>query len=711
MRRELQLYIQDTRVDLFKDETVSLTDSIKNVKDIKKVFTTFTKTFTLPASSTNNKLFKHNYNFNIEGGFDNRKKVDAKIELNHVPFRTGKIKLEGVDLKENQAHTYRVTFFGNIVELKDKLGEKKLSDLDLTSYNTEYNPTAIETNLTSSNVASDDIIAPLITHSQRLFYNSDTSVDVADSGNLHYHSGGGQHIKGVKWNELKYALRVNKIIEAIETDFNLSFSSDFFKNTSLTEFDHLYMWLHRKSGAVEDLSGSTTTFETIVDGWTPATITDGIIKSTFGYEYNLTATTFTTNIPTFDNPTLPTTTGLHDFYVQLETTDTDAYDVALQRDGITVFSKTNHTGDIKISADSSDTHNFTYAAGSYQVIITSTSQISFSGIFWYSLFKYQSGTSNFTLFANSTNANTGAYNTNSSFTFNVDKQIPDMKIIDFLTGLFKLFNLVAYVESNVIQVKPLDTYYSSFNTYDITQYTNVDKSQVNTALPFKEIIFEFEDTDSFLANTFGELNNRKWGKIFYNEGQDLAESEYKIQAPFGHFLFERISDTATTNNQGQRNIQWGYSVDSNQDPYIGKPLLFYPVYVTTGVISFVDAVDINNVATSHKQITKVNIPSNTPSVSSSTNDMQLNFNNEVNEYTNDTTFVASLFEKYYSNYIRSVFNVKQRITKVNARLPMNILLNYSLADKFIISGKSYRINSITTNLTTGEADIELLNIL
>ncbi len=711
MRRELQLYIQDTRVDLFKDETVSLTDSIKNVKDIKKVFTTFTKTFTLPASSTNNKLFKHNYNFNIEGGFDNRKKVDAKIELNNVPFRTGKIKLEGVDLKENQAHTYRVTFFGDIVELKDKLGEKKLSDLDLSSYNTEYNPTAIETNLTSSTVASDDIIAPLITHSQRLFYNSDTSVDVADSGNLHYHSGGGQHIKGVKWNELKYALRVNKIIEAIETDFNLSFSSDFFKNTSLTEFDHLYMWLHRKSGAVEDLSGSTTTFETIVDGWTPATISDGAIKSTFGYEYNLTATTFTTNIPTFDNPTLPTTTGLHDFYVQLQTTDTDAYDVALQRDGITVFSKTNHTGDIKISADSSDTHNFTYAAGSYQVIITSTSQISFSDIFWYSLFKYESGPADFSLFANSTNANTGAYNTNSSFTFNVDKQIPDIKIIDFLTGLFKLFNLVAYVESNVIQVKPLDTYYSTSNTYDITQYTNVDKSQVNTALPFKEIIFEFEDTDSFLANTFGELNNRKWGKIFYNEGQDLAESEYKIQAPFGHFLFERISDTATTNNQGQRNIQWGYSVDSNQDPYIGKPLLFYPVYVTTGVISFVDAVDINNVATSHKQITKVNIPSNTPSLSSSTNDMQLNFNNEVNEYTNDTTFSDSLFQKYYSNYIKSVFNVKQRITKVNARLPMNILLNYSLADKFIISGKSYRINSITTNLTTGEADIELLNIL
>ena len=711
MKRELQLYIQDTRVDLFKDETVSLTDSIKNVKDIQKVFTTFTKSFSLPASATNNKLFEHNYNFNIEGGFDNRKKVDARIELNHVPFRTGKIKLEGVDLKNNQAHTYRVTFFGDVVDLKDKLGEKKLSDLDLTSYNRQYDPTTVETFLTALTAQNSSVIIPLITHSQRLFYNSDTSADVADTGNLHYHSGGGQHVKGVKWNELKYALRVNKIIEAIETDFGLSFSSDFFKNTSLEEFDHLYMWLHRKSGAVEDLSGSTTTFETVVDGWTPATISNGIIGVYLGYEYNLTATTFTTNIPTFDNPTNLNATGLHDFFVQLQTTDTDAYDVVLQRDGITVFSKTNHTGDIKISADSSDTHNFTYAAGSYQVIITSTSQISFSNIFWYSLFKYNTGGVIYTLFANSTNAATGAYNTNSTFTFNADKQIPDMKIIDFLTGIFKLFNLVAYVENNVIQVKPLDTYYATSNTYDITEYTDINQSQVNTALPFKEVVLEFEDTQSFLANTFGELNNRKWGKIFYNQGEDLAESEYKIQAPFSHFLFERISDTATTNNEGQKNIQWGYSVDSNQDPYIGKPLLFYPVQINTGGISFVDAVNINNVASSHKQITNVNIPSNSPSLSAATNDMQLNFNREVNEYTNDSSFADSLFEKYYSSYIKSVFDVRQRITKVKAILPMNILLNYSLADKFIISGKVYRINTITTNLTTGEADIELLNVL
>ena len=94
MKREVQLYISDTRVDLFKDETISLTDTIQNVRDISKVFATFTKTFTLPASSTNNKLFQHYYNFNIidasdisKSAFDARKKVDAEIFINHASFK------------------------------------------------------------------------------------------------------------------------------------------------------------------------------------------------------------------------------------------------------------------------------------------------------------------------------------------------------------------------------------------------------------------------------------------------------------------------------------------------------------------------------------------------------------------------------------------------------------------------------------------------
>ena len=66
---------------------------------------------------------------------------------------------------------------------------------------------------------------------------------------------------------------------------------------------------------------------------------------------------------------------------------------------------------------------------------------------------------------------------------------------------------------------------------------------------------------------------------------------------------------------------------------------------------------------------------------------------------------------YYKNYITSVFNPKNRITKVSAYLPMKILLNYNLADRFIIGDHQYKINSITTNFKNGKSEIELLNDL
>ena len=72
--QQVQLFIEDQRIELFKDEVISLTETIQNVKDIAKVFTDFTKTFSVPATKETNKLFKHYYNFDIVGGFDARTK-------------------------------------------------------------------------------------------------------------------------------------------------------------------------------------------------------------------------------------------------------------------------------------------------------------------------------------------------------------------------------------------------------------------------------------------------------------------------------------------------------------------------------------------------------------------------------------------------------------------------------------------------------------
>src|SRR5210317_399830 len=143
--QRLQLYIEDNDgnyplVDLFENENVQLTSTIQDIKDIGKVFTDYSQTFTVPASETNNKIFRHYYTYNITGNaYDARKKKKAKLHINYMPFREGKIFLNSVKMKENKAYAYELIFYGNTVSLKDLIGDDELTNLTyLQNFNHLY---------------------------------------------------------------------------------------------------------------------------------------------------------------------------------------------------------------------------------------------------------------------------------------------------------------------------------------------------------------------------------------------------------------------------------------------------------------------------------------------------------------------------------------------------------------------------------------------
>ena len=679
--QSIQLYIQGQRVDMFKDESVSITQSIKNVKDVAKIFTEFTKTFTLPASKTNNKIFKHYYNFDIVDGFDARTKKSATIELNHLPFKKGKIKLDGVELKNRRPYAYKVTFFGNTVDLKDLLGEDKLNSLSsLNSLNETYSQSEIKSAL-QRNPASNDVLVPLITHSKRLYF--DSGDNTQNTGNLYYNSGN-KH--GVAWSELKYALRIHKIIEAIQTKYGLTFSTDFFTSSNAPYYN-LYMWLHRKKGDVSS-GGQVFQYTKLIDGWSTATgeVANMINSSTLEITYESFVTSFS---------------------LSLTRAASTPYDISISRDGTTIYSETN------ITATSKSINLGSYIDNAeYSVTLAYTSALSFSNISWeldYELPLEPPGTDTFS---------TGTFTAPADFEFVITEQIPEMKVIDFLTGLFKMFNLVAYVEDDgTIKVQTLDDFYATANNYDISQYVDVNNSQVDVALPYREVSFGYTDTKTFLAATHNQLLNQEWARIDYTQvdtdGNIVDGGLYKIDAPFGHLKYERlinIDDSSSTS------VQWGWSADDNQESYIGKPVLFYPVYNlingTYSTISYVTIVNPDGSYNNHESLSgSINMPSNSVSFSSATSTANINFNAEKNEYTGDSSFTGTLFENYYKTYIQDVFNIKARLTKVKAYLPMKILLNFTLADRFDINGQRYKINSIETNLATGESNIELLNEL
>ena len=701
--QQVQIYINDERVEMFDFESVTITDTIKDVRDVSKIFTEYSQTFSLPASKTNNKIFKHYYNNDVVNSFDSRIRVPAKIELNNIAFKYGYIKLEGVDLKNNKANTYRITFFGNTVSLKDLLGDDLLSSLSwLDNFSLPYSSANIKTHLTTgvnktvdSVVYANPIQVPLITHTQRLIYNtsSHSSTDF-NTGNLVYDGNVG-HKHGVKWNELKYAIRLNIIIRAIEKKYtiangysqNLTFSDDFFNTATSNDFSELNMWLHRVKGGVTN-GGQVETYSYIVNNFTDevkeqSSISNGVLLLLgFGQ---------TAGVQKVLRTNLVVSSG----------SASTSYSFNVLRDGLSVYSSGLISGsvfniNIPVNINSS-----------YTIQINTTSPILFQNISWnYSYYDTeQQSTVN-------EDYNTSSVTISQSFDFNITQQIPKMKVLDFLTAIFKMFNLVAYVEGTEIVVETLDAYYADGESYNITKYIDVEESQVNSVLPFREIVFGYEGLGSFLTKRHNELFNEEWGTEEYNteDSSIFTGGIYKYKIPFEHMKFERLIDINQTASPSfpTTNIQWGFSVDNNQDSYIGKPLVFY-IARQTADISFVDIVDGNNEPDSHVKIENYFAPANSNlSLPVFTDRQSINFSPESDEWEL-TPNKKSLFNSYHSNYISGIFNKTNRLTKMTAFLPLRVLLKYTLRDRFIVFGKSYKINSIETNMHNGKSQLELLS--
>ena len=112
--RDVSLYVNNVKLDLFKDEEIQITSSIQNVQDISKVFTDFSQTFTVPCTKTNNEVFEYYYNSDVDASFSAQNRQESRIEINNTIFRVGKLQLESAEVKGLQSDNYKVTFYGEV---------------------------------------------------------------------------------------------------------------------------------------------------------------------------------------------------------------------------------------------------------------------------------------------------------------------------------------------------------------------------------------------------------------------------------------------------------------------------------------------------------------------------------------------------------------------------------------------------------------------
>ena len=719
--------VQDfVQVDLMEEDLISLTQVIQDVKSIDKVFTDFSKTFNLPASKTNNKLFQYWYNPDIEG-FDNQVMSNARIELNHFAFKEGKIRLESVVMRNGQPSLYKITFFGNTVKLNDLIGEDKLQNLVwLNNFNHEYSNANVKNgfefglNSTIDSVSYPDaIIYPLIAHSQQYIYdatnNTDSGLNISTNTTE-------QTKRGVFAEDLKPAILVKHIIKAIEEQYSLTFKSgEFFDSTHVF---NLYMWLHRDKGKIEVDNSITIDNETF-SCFTSSEIPSGQACTYFS----------STSTSLFDNGTykIQCIQDILEFEFEVEVTPLTGFtsveyttEIVDSLTGVVVASKTKSGVSLLFKSYSNNFANFVSAdfieIGEKRNLVTRIrSDVPFN-------FRLNLTTRVYDFTTNSPAPTTGLIQAEflsttvplslSNPQINITDEIPDIKVLDFLNGLFKMFNLTSFVNfEGEIVVQRLDDFFASGQTLDLTEYIKTDEHVVNKTLPFSEVDLEYVEPKSILAQTFLNTNNRKYGEVEY-KGDAKDKNIYKVTAPFEHMLYSRLSDLTSN---AFTDVQTGCFLDEELNPSIGQPLLFYGVYrtgISTGInFAYCTRPDTYGALASNPALnftlTAYWMPHHANELGSASTapTFNLNFGSEIDTY-NLTDYSGnnnSLFQKNYENYITRVFNKKTRLFNYKAVLPLKILLQLSLDDKVIVGTRLFTINSMTTKLQSGETEFELLN--
>jgi hypothetical protein len=641
--------------------------SITNFNNLGSLFTDYSQTFTVPASKHNNTIFKHWYEsavgltsdedpLDVDFAFDHRIKYYGYIEIDSIPFRDGKFLMQKANKKNNFIESYTINFVGNLVQLKDKFKEDKLNVLEgYESLNFEYNFTNV------IDGAYPNIKFPLIASTRRFEFETGTSSDVTTTAGA------------IPYTELFPAIRVSKIFDFIESTYDLNFVGDFL-NYAL--FKELFLFCKNSEefnfyGEPQSPNFTSTTpasfpeFNLALD---QCTVSFGLDPDALRLESWIkvypTDPTIKYTVQIFDNDVLYATyediegdsdLGYYSKYRQQENTINGQY----------------------------VTRRFTYKISS-ELPMTYDAFVNLKR-------NYGSATTFFYRTANS-------YSNTTSGDLQIRKYIPDLTVEAFVTSIVKALNLVVIpINENTFEFQPLEAFYQEGRVVDLSEYIHAEDIEVNRPNLFRQISFKYEKSDNVLNTNFRNTFNRDYGDLTYDNPNSAYTTNYEVKLPFENIMWERYTGydfiTATC---------WNI----NLQPYVPKPILMYYNGIqelSDGNIYYTDGTTPS---------LYLDYPRFTNELGAGGSDLSylqtLNWGEEIS-----TWFLGSapsgLFQRYYQNSIFNIYNQRTRVIKAKAQLDTYWLTSLKLNDRIVVSNKRYLINTMTTDLTTGAVDFELIN--
>lgn len=695
MTNQVELYIIideiAKRIELFKDEKISVTSSIQNSNDIGKVFTDFSQSFTIPATDYNNKVFSHWYESDVDNGFNHKIRYNGFININTVPFREGSFQLEKANRKNGSIESYTVTFYGNLTQLKELFKEDKLNSLinpetldsAYDELNHEYSSTQV---INRIKTGPHNVMYPLLGNSRKFEYETgNAGLDITTSSGA------------IPWNDLFPAIKLVDIFSFIQAHYNITFVGSFLNSI---QFSKLRLLLKNSEKVAYFTPPTKINFNTKSitqnNTGTPQTFTD----------LNLTTDTLSPDWGFSNDRNRQIICPIR----ITPTVNNIEYKLTVFNNGVLWQTYDNLFGiqtiyfyDNNYFNDQTN-YNFTFYIQSNSVL-TFTSYVECDKRFY----TLPSGISGSWLIRGTGVQSTAQ--TTASF-IHIKSYVPDISINEFFSGILKMFNLVIVPNSiKEFELVPLELYYQQGRVLDLTQYIKSDDFDIERPKLYKSIKFEYEDSKNILNNAFYGINNIKYGDLVYTNAQSNESANYEIKAPFEDVLFERTQETA-------HQFLTATFIDKDLKAYTPKPVFLYDNGLLDTPLTGTHRIKITK-ETGEESITNYNRFSNeiAPIPSDLSYLMSTNWGDFQSPYYQSYNSV-SLYARHYRNYIENLYNIKTRNYKIKAILPDILLGNtgngvaninsLKLSDRIIIRDKRFIINQMTVDLTSGETDFDLI---
>ena len=294
----------------------------------------------------------------------------------------------------------------------------------------------------------------------------------------------------------------------------------------------------------------------------------------------------------------------------------------------------------------------------------------------------------------------------------ISNQMPEIKIFDFLKGIFDMFKLVIIPQDGgSMYVNSLDSFYDQGKRYDATKYIDFEKFQVDRGELYQTIAYQFEEPTTILNEEF--KNRSRDGQGYGSSLVNIYESvrpiklidgeKVEIKLPFEQVIFERLTDINTSASNNSLNISIATIADKVLQPVTPKPLLHYISIedISNSPIKFIDDNNVTNTLQ-----TRMCMPMNQFGTIDAI--YALLFESEFSSW-DGSVLDKNLYTIHHEDYIQAIFELKRRIFMYTANLPIQIVTRLELNDVIAINGIDYRINKYSYNLLNGLTKLELIN--